>query len=95
MTKGENFDIGGEIWESKGINENFEHTSRGSKLINLYGTFECAFHIFVCMAQVLNFNIHACVVYANCRFEWWNKKLASIGWVTRLVFILWKLDPWF
>ena len=47
----------------------FKHTSRGSKLMNLYGAFECAFHIFACMAQVLNFNIHACVVYASCRFE--------------------------
>ena len=32
----------------------FEHTSRGSKLINLYVAIECAFHIFACMAQVLN-----------------------------------------
>jgi hypothetical protein len=47
----------------------FEHTSRGSKLINLNVAFECAFHMFACMAQVLNFNIHACVVYASCRFE--------------------------
>ena len=47
----------------------FEHTSRGSKLMNLYGAFECAIHIFACMAQVLNFNIHACVVYASCRFD--------------------------
>ena len=31
--------------------------------MNLYGAFECAFHIFACMAQVLNFNIHACMVY--------------------------------
>ena len=38
------------------------HTSRGSKLINLYVAFECAFHIFAYMAQVLNFNIPACVV---------------------------------
>ena len=27
----------------------------GSKLMNLYGAFECAFHMFACMAQVLNF----------------------------------------
>ena len=33
--------------------QNFEHTSRGSKLINLYDAFECAFHMFACMAQVL------------------------------------------
>ena len=32
----------------------FEHTSRGSKLINLIDAFECAFHMFACMAQVLN-----------------------------------------
>ena len=38
------------------------HTSSGSKLINLHVAFECAFHIFACMAQVLNFNIHVCVV---------------------------------
>ena len=37
--------------------------------MNLYGAFECAFHMFACMAQVLNFDIHACVVYASCRFE--------------------------
>ena len=48
----------------------FEHTSRGSKLINLYVAFECAFHIFACMVQVLNFNIHACVVYASYMLEW-------------------------
>ena len=47
----------------------FEHTSRGSKLINLIGAFESAFHMFACMAQVLNFNFHACVVYGSCRFE--------------------------
>ena len=34
---------------------NFEHTSRGSKLMNLYNAFECAFHMFAYMAQVLNF----------------------------------------
>ena len=46
----------------KGIKLKLKHTSRGSKLINLYVAFECAFHIFACMAQVQNFNIHACVV---------------------------------
>ena len=51
---------------------------RGSKLINLYGAFECAFHMFACMAQVFNFNIHTCVVYASCKFEWWNENLACI-----------------
>ena len=40
-------------------------TSRGSKLINLYVAFECALHMFACMAQVLKFPIHACVVYAS------------------------------
>ena len=25
----------------------FEHTSRGSKLMNLYGAFECAIHILL------------------------------------------------
>ena len=57
------------------------HTSRGSKHINLYVVFECAFHIFACMAQVLNFNIHACVVYASYRLEWWNEKLACIEYL--------------
>ena len=33
--------------------------------MNLYGAFECACHMFACMAQVLNFNIHACVAYAS------------------------------
>ena len=47
----------------------FKHTSRESKFINLINAFECAFHMFPCMAQVLNFNLHACVVYASCRFE--------------------------
>ena len=32
----------------------FEHTSSRSKLINLIDAFECAFHKFACMAQVLN-----------------------------------------
>ena len=69
MTKGENFDIGGEILTKEGDKLKFEHTSRGSKLINLIDAFECVFHMFACMAQVLNFNFHACVVYASCRFE--------------------------
>ena len=42
---------------------------KNKKLINLIDIFECAFHMFACMAQVLNFNIHACVMYASCRFE--------------------------
>ena len=46
------------------------YTSRESKLINLYVAFEREFHIFACMAQVLNFNIHACVVYASYMLEW-------------------------
>ena len=46
--------------------------------MNLYGVFKCAFHMFTCMAHVLNFNIHACMVYASCRFEWWHEKLACI-----------------
>ena len=37
--------------------------------MNLYDAFECAFHMFAFMAQVLNVNIHACVVYASYRFE--------------------------
>jgi hypothetical protein len=34
----------------------FEHTSRGSKLINLYVVFECAFHMYAGITQVLNEN---------------------------------------
>ena len=68
MTKGKNFDIGG-YEKGRGSIIIFEHTSRGSKLINLIDAFECAFHMFVCMAQVLNLKFHACVVYASCRFE--------------------------
>ena len=63
MTQGERYDKG------KGSTKIFEHTSRGSKLMNLYDAFECAFHMFACMAQVLNLNIHACMMYASCRFE--------------------------
>ena len=33
--------------------------------MNLYGAFECAFHMFAYVAQVFNFNIHAYVVYAS------------------------------
>ena len=33
--------------------------------MNLYGAFECALHMFACLAQVLKFHIHACVVYAR------------------------------
>ena len=47
----------------------FEHTSRGSKLTNLIDAFECAFHMYVCMAQVFKFNIHAYVVYATCKIN--------------------------
>ena len=57
------------IGEKKGINYNLMHASRGSKLIDLYVAFVCALHMLACMAQVLNFNIHACVVYASCRIN--------------------------
>ena len=42
-----------------------KHTSRGSKLINLFVAFVCALHIFACMAQVLNSLSMLCVVYAR------------------------------
>ena len=45
--------------------EAHKHTSRGSKLINLYVAFIYALHMFACMAQVFKFHIHACVVYAR------------------------------
>ena len=73
----------------------FKHTSRGSKPINLNDAFECAFHMFACIARVFKLIFYACVVDVSCRFDWWNEKLACIGWVTRLMFILWKLDPCF
>ena len=38
--------------------------------MNLYDAFEYAFHIFACMAQVLNFNTYACMVYASYMLEW-------------------------
>jgi hypothetical protein len=34
----------------------FEHTSMGSKLINLIDAIECAFYMFACMVQVLKLN---------------------------------------
>ena len=37
--------------------------------MNLDDAFECAFHMFACIAQVLNLNILACVMYASCKFE--------------------------
>ena len=37
--------------------------------MNLYDAFECASHMVACMAQVLNFNIHAYVVYASVSFN--------------------------
>ena len=37
--------------------------------MNLDDAFECAFHMFACMAQVLNLNIHACVMCASCKIE--------------------------
>jgi hypothetical protein len=47
----------------------FEHTSRESKLINLFDEFECALHMYACMAQVFKLKFHACVVYASCRYD--------------------------
>ena len=38
--------------------------------MNLYGAFECAFHMFACIAQVLNLHIHACVMNVSCKIEW-------------------------
>ena len=58
---------GANKWNDKtrGSYWNLKHTSRGGKLINLYVAFECALHMFACIAQVLKFNILACVVYAR------------------------------
>ena len=57
------------IGEKKGINYNLMHTSRGSKLIDLYVAFVCALHMLACMAQVFKSHIYACVVYASCRID--------------------------
>ena len=44
----------------------FEHTSRGSKPMNMIVAFECAFHMcLLAFAQVFKFEILACVVYAS------------------------------
>ena len=37
--------------------------------MNLYGAFECAFHMFACMAQVLNLHILAYVMNVSCKIE--------------------------
>ena len=66
----------------------------GGKLINLHDAFECAQHLFACMTQVLKFNIHACVVYARCRFEWWNENLACIGYFMKTRPLLLILISW-
>ena len=55
MTKGErNYK---EVQRSNNIKKrsikNLKHTSRGSKLINLYGAFECASHMFACISITL------------------------------------------
>ena len=57
--------------------------------MNLYGAFECAFHIFAFMAQVLNFNIHACVVYASCRFKMmkWKTSMHRLSNQTHIHFM--------
>jgi hypothetical protein len=50
----------------KGSIKNLKHTSRGSKPMNLIVAFECAFHMcLLAFAQVRNFKILACVVYAS------------------------------
>ena len=49
-------DRGANKWNDivRGSIKNLKHISRRSKLINLYVAFECALHMFACMAQVLN-----------------------------------------
>ena len=56
----------------KGSIETLSTQVGGSSSWILYGAFECAFHMFACIAQVLNYKIHACVMYASCKIEWWN-----------------------
>ena len=53
--------------KGRGSTKILKHTSRGSKLINLYVAFECALHMFACISQVLKFPIQACVVYARLK----------------------------
>ena len=43
--------------------------------MNLYGAFECAFHMFACMAQVLNFisMLVWCMIVVGLNDEMKNK----------------------
>ena len=78
--KGRNSVLRGEI-----VYQDSEKTTRGriwlrgSKLMNLFDAFECAFHMYACIAQVFKLKFHAYVVYASCRIEWWNEELSCIG----------------
>jgi hypothetical protein len=47
----------------------FEHTSRGSKFINLIDAFECVLHLYALHGISVKLKFHACVVYASCMFE--------------------------
>ena len=40
--------------------------------MNLYGAFECAFHMFACMAQVLNFMLVWCMLVVGLNDEMKN-----------------------
>ena len=79
--------------ENKDISDRGEF-DKGKRSITILSTqvggtssWTCMVHLnvhfiwFAFMAQVLNFNIHAWVVYASCRFEWWNENQACIGYL--------------
>ena len=65
------------------------HTSRGSKLINLYVAFECALHMFACMAQVLNSLSMLVWCILDCR-KWLMKWKTSMHRMDRYSLIFYK-----
>jgi hypothetical protein len=62
-------DVWNMLMKGKGSIKILKHTSRGSKLIDLFDAFECALHMFTCITQVFVSPLLACVVYDSCRFE--------------------------
>ena len=65
--------------KGRGSTKILKHTSRGSKLINLYVAFVCPLHMFACMAQIQNSLSMLVWCMLDCR-KWLMKwKLACIG----------------
>ena len=64
----------GEKYESKGINLKFEHTSRGSKLMDLVDAFECAFTYACLHLRSLNslYMLVWCMLVVNLNDEMRN-----------------------